>query len=141
MTSWRDTTSQQAQDDLDGLLEDALPLAQQLLEEHGAFHPYGRARSIDGDGALLAGWTGDEQPPAQEVLALLLDGARQQAADLRAVAFVADGRTDGGDAIRVELEHREGAAMAITLPYKRRRFGRGVEYGALRAGPADPRVW
>lgn len=141
VTSWRDSASQQAQDDLDDLLNAALPFAQQMLEKNGEFYPYGVGVHLDGEVAMLAGWTGDEHPPSNEVLSVLVDGARQQSGDLRAVALVADVLAGGGAAIRVELEHREGPVMAILVAYKKRRFGRGVEYGEMSAGVAQPQVW
>jgi hypothetical protein len=45
------------------------------------------------------------------------------------------------DAVRVELEHRDGQAMAVLLPYKKKRFGRGVDYEDLRGGTTDKQVW
>lgn len=141
MTSWRDSASQQTQDDLDGLLNDALPFAQQMLEKNGEFYPYGRALTLDGEGIALGGWTGDDRPASQEVLSVLLDGVRHNTANVRAVALVADVRANGGDAIRVELEHREHVSITILLAFKKRRFGRGVEYGAMSAGSGEARIW
>lgn len=60
---------------------------------------------------------------------------------IQAAAIVADVSTPEGDAIRVELEHVEGHALAVLLPYSRKRFGRGVNYGELRAQAGRPQVW
>jgi hypothetical protein len=141
VTSWRDSASQQAQDELDGLLNAALPFAQQMLDKNGEFYPYGVGLTDAGDREMLAAPSDDAHPPSDEVLTQLLDDVRQRASSLRAVAVVADVRANDGDAIRVELEHREGAVMTVLLAYKKRRFGRGVEYGGLSAGTAERRVW
>jgi hypothetical protein len=50
-------------------------------------------------------------------------------------------RLPDSEAVLVELEHREGPAIAVLLPYKKKRFGRGVEYSSLRAAPGHPQVW
>jgi hypothetical protein len=141
MTSWRDTASQQSQDDLDGLLNSALPFAQQMLDKNGEFFPYGVALDSDGRVEMVAGWTGSDRPPSTEMIQLLTDGLRQRVSMVRAAAIVADVRAGDSDAIRVELEHSEGAAMAVLLPYKKRRFARGIEYGALAAGTARRQIW
>jgi hypothetical protein len=141
MSSWREFTSQQAQDDVDGLLNAALPFGQGMLEKHGEFFPYGVALNDDGESRMVAGYTGDEHPPSLEVLALLVDGLREHRDGLRAAAIVSDVRTTESDAIRVELEHREGACMAVLLPYSKRRLRKGVEYGDLAATAAEPRIW
>jgi hypothetical protein len=140
--SWRDSASQQAQDDLDGLVNAALPFATEQLDKHGEFFPYGVTLNDAGETHMVAGDPGEgEHPASAAVLATMVEGLRGERADLRAVALVADVRLSEGDAVRVELEHREGHAIAVLLPYKKKRFGRGVEYGGLTAGPGAPQVW
>lgn len=142
MASWRDSTSPQTQDDLDGLLDAALPFAQQQLERHGELFPYGMALGLDGETTAVAGDPGDgEHPSSLDVRAVLIDGLREQRDDLRAIALVSDVRLAGSDAIRVELEHREGPAMAVLLPYRRSRLRKRLELGNLEAMAADPQVW
>ena len=142
MTSWRDTASQQAQDDLDALVNAALPFATQQLEKHGEFYPYGVSLSTAGDEGMVAGDPGaGERPASTAVLATLVEGLRRERDGLRAAALVADVRWSDGDAIRVELEHREGPAIAVLLPYEQKRFGRGVEFGNLTAGESSPQIW
>jgi len=142
MTSWRDSASGQSQDDLDGLLNVTLPFAQQMLANSGEFYPFGAAATATGETRLVAGDPGQgEHPASTEVLSTLLGGFRQTRADLRAVAICSDVRLTDTHAVRVELEHRDGHAMAVLMPYKKKGFGRGVEYGELRAGAADRQVW
>ena len=142
MPSWRDSASQQCQDDLDGLLNVTIPFAQQMLEKSGEFYPFGAAMSAGGEARLLGVETGqDDRPASSAVLDSLLGGIRHARAEYRAVAICSDVRLPDSDAVRVELEHQEGQAMAILLPYKKKRFGRGVEYGELRAGAAEGQVW
>lgn len=126
MSSWRDSASQQAQDDLDGLLNATLPFAQQMLAKHGEFYPFGATVAASGETRLLAGEPGQEHPASAEVLALLVAGLRQRRADLRAIAICSDVRLPDKDAVRVELEHRDGHAMAVLMPCKKKRFGRGL---------------
>jgi hypothetical protein len=72
---------------------------------------------------------------------ILVQGYRKQRDGLRAVALVADVRADGSDAMQVEIEHREGQAIFLLMPYKKRRLKRGVDYGDLTAGAARPQIW
>jgi hypothetical protein len=141
VTSWRDSASEQAQIDVDSLLNAALPFAQQMLDQHGEFFPYGVAIDASGETHMAAGYTGEERPPSQSVLDILVQGYRKQRDGLRAVALVADVRADGSDAIQVEIEHREGQAIFLLMPYKKRRLKRGVDYGDLTAGAARPQIW
>jgi hypothetical protein len=141
MTSWRDSASQQAQGDLDGLLNITLPFAQQMLAKRGELYPFGATVDASGETRLLAGELGQEHPASADMLAVLVEGLRQRRADLRAIAICSDVRLPDTDAVRVELEHRDGQTMAVLMPYKTKRFRRGVEYDDLRGATVDRQVW
>lgn len=139
MASWRDTTSQQAQDDLDGLLDPALGFAQQQLDSHGEFYPYAVVVDADGQQRMVAADTGDERPALADLITTLIAALSDKRDRLGAAAIVADVRLPetGSDAIRVTLEHSERIALTALLPYKTRRFGRAIDYGDLQSGAAD----
>lgn len=142
MTSWRDSGSEQTQNDLDGLLGASLPFAQEMLEKHGEFFPYACALSSSGETKLVAGDPGEgEQPSSVEVLQVLLEGLRAERDELRAAALVSDVRLAESDAIRVQVEHMEGQAITVLLPYRKKRLRRGVEFGESTAGQGDILVW
>jgi hypothetical protein len=141
--SWRDNASETAQQDLDGLLNATLPLAQQYLDKYGEFFPFGAVVTIEGTNSLVAADPAEtgEQPVSADILALLIERTRERREDLRAVALCSDVTGPDGDGIRVELEHAEGPVMAVLMPYKSKRFGKGVQYEDLRAGSANPAIW
>ena len=140
MPSWRDSMSTQGQADMDNMLGAALPFAQQMLAKHGEFFPYAVSMSADGKIALVAADVGSETPASQDVLAVLYEGLRSRAHELRAAAIVSDVKLGSGeDAIRVEIEHREGGVLAVVLPYTKR--GRSITYGDLAALGGERRVW
>jgi hypothetical protein len=143
--SWRDSVSQSAQDDLDRLLGEALPFAQKMLAKNGEFFPYAIALAADGTARMVAAYEGSENPPSSELLTMLFDGLRRQSSELRGAAIVSDVRIKDpdSDAIRVEVEHIEGAAMAVVLPYRiqKKLLGRDVTYGEMRALSAERRIW
>jgi hypothetical protein len=147
MPSWREAATREAQDDLDGLLNAALPFAQQMLDEDGEFYPYGVALTDSGEVQMLAGYGGGEQPTSAAILETLvagLRGDRETSGDretIRAAALVANVRAKDSDAVRVELEHRDGHAIIVLLPYQEKRFGRGIKYGSLTASPGSRQIW
>jgi hypothetical protein len=128
---------------MDALLNAALPFAKQQLTKRGEFFPYGVAMARDGQIGLVAGYTGTERPPSTEVLDILYEGLRSKAEENRGAAVVADVRLRGEDtdAIQVEVEHRDGIALKIFLPYRKKRFGGGLETGQMRAEGGERRIW
>jgi hypothetical protein len=141
MASWRDHASQQAQHDLDGLMEQAFPFAKQMLARHGEFFPYAVGVSHLGEVRMFAADPGTgEQPLATDVLQDLCEGLRSERNALRAVALTSDVRVADSDAIHVALEHREGIAISVLLRY-RHMNGSGIEYGVLSADPGRAQIW
>jgi hypothetical protein len=140
---WRESASQACQDDMDALLNAALPFAQQMIAKRGAFFPYGVSLTNAGETKMLAADVGTETPATHDVLETLYDGLRSSAADIRGAAVVTDIRLrdTGEDAIYVEIEHREGVVLGIALPYTKGRSGRGTTYGEMRGIAAERRIW
>jgi len=49
--------------------------------------------------------------------------------------------SNGGDAIRVNLDHVEGPALAVPLPYTTKRMSKKVEFGQLCAQAGQRQLW
>ena len=142
MDPWRSTATQQAQDDLDGLVNATLPFAQQMLDDQGEFFPFGAAVDDADELRLVTGGPDlGDHPTTAQVLAALVDGMRADRRTLRAVAIVSDVRLADTDAVCVELEHREGHAIEVFLPYRQKRYLHGVDYFELTSGPGTIRIW
>lgn len=134
-------------DDLDALLNPLLPFAQDMLRKHGEFFPFGAVTKAGGEVELVAGYTGSEQPPSQELIDLMVGAMRSRAAsgEINAAGICYDVRvwTEDGkttDAIAVSLEHRAGDSVAVLMPYSKGRFT-GLRFGDLTAGPGERRIF
>lgn len=142
MASWRNSASQLAQDDLDELLNAVLPYAIETVGSHGELYPFGATIAKDGLTALSAADPGvGERPNSNDVLDLLRDGVTADRDSLRAAAYVADVGAEGGEAIRAELEHSEGVAIVVLVPYSRSRFGKSVKMGEMRVQLGELHAW
>ena len=142
MTSWRNSASDLAQADLDGLLNSLLPFARRNFEKLGEFFPvwslrHDRRRSPSC--SLPMRW--QERPDSPSIISMLLTEAQNKRGELRAVGICSDVRATGSDAIKVDLEHsgRDGSRGAP--PLHQDAFGRGIEYSALQAGVATNQIW
>ena len=141
MASWRDSASQTAQDDLDALFSAVLPFAEQALGKSGQMYPFGASVDDDGHVAMIAAASElNDRPRSDDVLASLYLGAQAQSSQCRAFAFVADVRANGGDAVRVEVEHREGVALALLVPYTKSRIRKAVTLGSMSVSVGPTRV-
>ena len=135
-----------AHPDMDALLDEGLQVAIHFLEKNGEFFPFGVTIAPDGSVAHTQGYTGNEHPPSQEVIDLLMRGLKSGAAsgDYKSTALISDVRVslDGEtktDAISVTVEHHEEQPVTCLLPYSK--TDSGYEFGELIAQRADSNVF
>ncbi len=143
MTSWREEISEPAQDDLDGLVEPVWDFAEHQLVARGEFFPFAFVVGTDGEQSMAAADVGDDKPESSEVIDVLNAGLTEKRDGLRATAVVADVHLPdlGTDAIRLVLEHREGVALEIVIPYLLQGMPRQVTYGELIVSEAERVIW
>lgn len=144
MVSWRDDASPQAQEDADSLLSTVLEVAGRRLVADGGFYPFGAAYTTSGELVLLDGDPGlGDSPTTDEVLGSLHVGTEQRRDEYRSIALAADvtGTVAGPEhtGVRVELEHREGTALVLLVPYTRE--PEGLLLGEMEGALAERRVW
>ena len=138
MTSWRDGLPEDAQVELDKVLTAAVSFAQRMLEGHGAFYPYAVGLNQAGETEMATVPAGSE-----DALQVLLAGLIMQRASLNAGAVVAAVHLESieSDAVRVDIEHREGAALTLVIPYTRKKLRRKIDWGDMQSMVVDPRIW
>ncbi|GGK40541.1 hypothetical protein [Nocardia camponoti] len=126
--SWRDTTPQAVQDDMDDLLDAALDLAEEHLTKSGEFVPFGLAIDADGRTKLFGFATGD----ARQAQKLAFDALKDMRTEIRAAAVATDVSLPetGMSGIEVHIEHANGPAIGVLKPY-------ALENGAIRAEPLE----
>jgi hypothetical protein len=113
-----------------------------MLDKHGEYYPYAVTITASRETLLVAGEPGQgEHPNNADILQVLVEGLRARRDALRAAAMVSDVRLSDSDAVRVEVEHEEGPAIAAFLPYGKKRPRRGIEYGEMTADSGDRKVW
>jgi hypothetical protein len=145
MVSWRDDASPQAQQDADTLLSTVLEVAGQRLVTDGGFYPFGAAYTTDGDLVLLDGDPDlGDQPSTDDVLRSLHVGTEQRRDEYRSVALAADVTDDTTgqerSGVRVEIEHQEGIALVLLVPYARGADGQ-LAFGEMEGAVNARRVW
>jgi hypothetical protein len=77
------------------------------------------------------------------VLDACVTALRSKRGAIRAGAVASDVRLQSpvaGDAIQVDLEHAEGHALTVLLPYTKKRLGR-IDYGTITAHAGEHRIW
>jgi hypothetical protein len=133
-------------EDYNALLEILEPFAEDMLKKNGEFFPFGAAVTTAGEVTAHATYDGNEQPPSEEVIAMLVQGFQAQAREgkIRATGICFDGRIvqDGKkvDAVIISLEHLNGNATQTCVPYTKSMFGK-YRFGDIIAGLEEPKIF
>ena len=134
--------------DLDALLAFLVEFAQIMLREQGEFYPFASGMKPTGEMTAVGADTGHPHPPSDEVIAILFStlAEQAQAREIKAAGICMDvrvippGSEQKTDAVCVELEHEDGAAVHVFLPYVIKAPG-VVTYGDIFATPGDARIF
>jgi hypothetical protein len=145
MTEWRETASDQAQDDLDRLADVTIAAARNFLDRNGQFIPFPMAVKADGELALVGLTQPDtpEYPVVQDVVDGIVDLFRDRRDSIRALAIASDVTipSEQVDAIEVRLEHRDGIAITVLVPYRADPLDDSYEYDEPRAQEGEHVIW
>jgi len=144
--AWGDNV-QEGKDEAQQLMDSVLPFAEQMLNKHGEFVPYGGAMKSNGEIISVAGTDGEEQPKSTDIIQILQDGFRNEAenGNYKATAIVYDVRVrspergDPSDAIAIALDHKSGYSVVVLLPYKLENGQ--LEYGQISAQAGENSVF
>lgn len=143
MAGWRDTVSETAQGDLDGLTGAAVEFALQQINTHGGFVPFTLAVSSAGKTQVLQpNYDRDGELDAPRQFAAQWEAVEQVKESLRAVAVAVDVRIPDRDqdAIQLIVEHREGIAIGMRFPYTRAASG-DYDVESPAAYSEERRIW
>jgi hypothetical protein len=125
-----------------------VPFAQRMLREHGEFYPFAATMDVGGNVAMVGGDTGSERPPSAEVVAFLQEALRLQArrGEIRACGICLNvgarlpGYAEKMDAICCQIEHAEGRAVQVFVPF-RKRFLRGLTFDGPVVLPGEASIF
>ena len=133
--------------DLQRLLNDLVPFAEQSLSDHGWFDPYGGTITVDtAIEHVSVEIEGDEESTAEELFDTLLGDLKRgaHAGVYVATAIFSDVQiiVEGSKlfAINVFLEHICGICLEVNIPY-RQNAESDIEYGESVSTVANPRVF
>ncbi|OMC42535.1 hypothetical protein A5745_21575 [Mycobacterium sp. IS-2888] len=140
---WRDTVTEQAQADLDDLVDAAVEFALERIASAGEFLPFTLAVSTRGERQAIQ----PNYPRARELqIADQLDAQWRALGDLKdslraaVVAFNVSLTEANRDGIEIRAEHREGVAIGLIFPYTVGADG-NAELEAPSAHREDRRIW
>jgi hypothetical protein len=113
-------------EDVEALLNELMPLANEMISQHGEFFPFGSVLDADGNVQSPQAWTGSEAPEARQQVDALMSTFRElaEAGNIRASALLFDcltippGETERVDAVAVQLDHRDGYSAVVFFPYE-----------------------
>ena len=106
------------------LLNEAVGLASEILEEHGEFSPFALALRHDGEIVHVAPDEDTEETESEAVVRALEAAIRVDRAEYRAIAVVADVTLEDendepmSSAVSIAIEHRDETPLNCYVPYE-----------------------
>ena len=145
MSNWRDSASDEVQDDFDRLAEVTVAAARSFLELGGDFIPFPMAIKSDGELAAigLEQPTPPSPPDPREVIDGIVGLFRDRRDSIRALAIGADVElpAEALDAIEVRLEHRDGFSITVLVPYQIDSLDDSYLFDEPRIQDGVARIW
>jgi hypothetical protein len=140
-------TSGAAKAGCEEIMNALVPFAQQMLEKHGEFFPFGGTMKNNGEITHTGGYDGRERPPSADIIRLLSDSFRSGArsGQYKATALVYDVRVflpatgQKSDAVAVALDHRDNYSVVVYFPYQIK--GGKVAFGDVFAKKGEANVF
>jgi hypothetical protein len=138
MSNWGEDLSEKAKTEMDQVLSVAITFAEKMLQGQGAFYPYAVKLTDEGETEMVTAPAGSE-----DALATLTEGLVAQRIELRVAAVVAAVHLQSleSDAVRVDLEHRDGAALTLIRPYTRKKLRKKIDWGEMQSMVVNPTIW
>jgi|SRR5579884_3489483 len=140
-----------AKEDCERLMNAGLPMAAQVLRQHGGFLPFASALRPNDEIVYLGAYDGRDFRPLIGAESDLIDalkdalvaGAQRQEYMATAlfcdVGFTLPAQHEKTDAIAVSLDHRDGYSVLVLLPYTI--AGGEVALGVPRAQAGDAEIF
>lgn len=145
MTSWREALSDGARADVDQLVDSGLAVAKSRLQTLAFFPPV--PIFANEQGAIMQVAHDPSGLGRKATATAVADDAVEQLKKVkeyaRGVALITSTHLakERTDAVEVWVEHGEGIAVSIILPYQRPTLGGVITFGQLRAFAGARRVW
>ncbi|OAT70055.1 hypothetical protein AWB85_01250 [Mycobacteroides immunogenum] len=139
---WRSTASPQVQGDLEMLYTDSISLVAEDLGLSDTFGPL--MLVVERGGGKAVRRTAGVQTPLRESDVVKQLETPGDAETLRARATVLDVTVKApftGDAIKIKLEHAEGVAIDILVPYRVTPEGTTIDVNSQNAAVAERLLW
>jgi len=134
--------------DFETLVNRSVPFALEQIDKQGEFYPYATVITKDGTFEPAVAKPNTDRPTSQEVIDMLVEELRRRAAkgELRVVCIVVGGRlardqnSAPEDVIQARLEHVDGTAVEVYVPWKRGK-DKKVQPGECFAGRGVPQIF
>lgn len=128
-------------EDFDDLTKRVLEVAEARIRLHGDFAPLGLCLPHEGGFNRLTESVGDPRAAGAPGVEQIEAAARAESYGLRATAIASPARDGRSNLIRLVLEHQDGVASEVLVPFTRTRFWKQVTLGPATVRSIAPTVW